>query len=75
MILVSFSSAEDTLFDDVKRYGTFKSQGAENLPFRFFWDTQYSCTQLKQITPTSSLNRTPESRHPLEIHYMCTLNG
>ena len=42
MILVSFSSAEDTLFDDVKRYGTFRSQGTENPPFRFFWDTRYN---------------------------------
>ena len=42
MILVSFSSVEDTLFDDVKRYGTFRSQGTQILPFRFFWDTRYS---------------------------------
>ena len=41
MILVSFSSAEDTLFDDVKRYGTFRLQGTENPPFCSFWDTRY----------------------------------
>ena len=41
MILVSFSSVEDVSFDDVKRYCTFRSQGTENLPFRFLWDTRY----------------------------------
>ena len=35
MILVSFSSAEDALSNDVKIYDIFCSQGAENLPFRF----------------------------------------
>ena len=35
MIMVSFSSAEDALFNDVK-YGIFCSQGTENPPFRFF---------------------------------------
>ena len=35
LILVSFSSAEDALSNDVKKH-TFSSQGTENLPFRFF---------------------------------------
>ena len=42
MILVSFSSAEDALSNDVKKYTTFRMQGTENPPFRFFWDTRYS---------------------------------
>ena len=29
MILVSFSSAEDALFNDVKKYDTFRSLGTE----------------------------------------------
>ena len=41
-ILVSFSSVEDTLFSDVKKLDTFSSQGTENPPFRFFWNTRYS---------------------------------
>ena len=41
MILVSFSSAEDALSNDVKKYTTFRMQGTENPPFRFFWDTRY----------------------------------
>ena len=36
MILVSFSSAEDALSNDVKKYTTFRMQGTENPPFRFF---------------------------------------
>ena len=36
MILVSFSSAEDALSNDVKTYTTFRMQGTENPPFRFF---------------------------------------
>ena len=35
MILVSFSSGEDALSNDVKIYHTFSSQGTENPPFRF----------------------------------------
>ena len=42
MILVSFSSARVAWFEDVKRYGTLKSQVTENPPFRFLWDTRYS---------------------------------
>ena len=41
MILVSFSSAEDVWSNDVNKYNTFSSQGTENPPFRFFWDTRY----------------------------------
>ena len=41
MILVSFSSGEDALSNDVKIYHTFSLQGTENPPFRFFLDTQY----------------------------------
>ena len=41
MILVSFSSAEDALSNNVNKYNTFSSQGTENPPFRFFWDTRY----------------------------------
>ena len=37
MTLVSFSSAEDASFNDVKRCDTFRSQGTENPPFRFFF--------------------------------------
>ena len=36
MILVSCSSAEDVLSNDVKNYNTFSLQGTETLPFRFF---------------------------------------
>ena len=42
MILVSFSSVEDALFNYVKKYDTFRSQGTENPPFRSFGDTRYS---------------------------------
>ena len=33
--------AEDALSNDVKKYDIFSSQGTENSPFRFFWDTRY----------------------------------
>ena len=36
MILVPFSSAEDALFNDVKKYDTFRSQGTKIPPFLFF---------------------------------------
>ena len=43
MILVSFSSTEDALsimmFFKKYIYTFFSSQGTENPPFRFFWDT------------------------------------
>ena len=39
MILVSLSSAEDALYNDVQKYTTFRMQGTENPPFRFFGDT------------------------------------
>ena len=39
MILVVFSSAEDTLSNNVKKDTTFSSQGTENPSF--FWDTRY----------------------------------
>ena len=42
MILVSFSSADDTLSNDIKKHNTFSSQSTENPPFRFLWDTRYS---------------------------------
>ena len=42
MILVSISSAGVAWFEDVKRYGTFRSQATENPPFLFLWDTRYS---------------------------------
>ena len=42
MILVSFSSAGVAWIEDVKRYGTSRSQATENPPFRFLWDTRYS---------------------------------
>ena len=41
MILVSISSAEDVLSNDVKQYDTFSSQGTENPSFCFFLDTRY----------------------------------
>ena len=42
MILASFSSAEDALFNDVKNNDTFKSQGTENPLVRFLGDTRYN---------------------------------
>ena len=39
MILVSFSSAEDALSNDLKKYTTFRMQGTENPPFPFFGGT------------------------------------
>ena len=46
MILVSISSVEDALFNDVKNYDTSRSQGTENPPFRFFGTihTFFFCT-------------------------------
>ena len=41
MILVSFSSAGVACFEDVKTYGTFRSQATGNPPFRILWDTRY----------------------------------
>ena len=41
MILVSFSSVEDALSNDVKKYEIFSSQGTENPLFCFFWETRY----------------------------------
>ena len=41
MIVVSFSSAGVAWYEDVKRYGTFRSQAIENPPFRFLWDSRY----------------------------------
>ena len=38
---MSFSSAENTLYGDVKILTTFCSQCTENPPFRFLWDTRY----------------------------------
>ena len=50
-ILLSFSSAEDVLSNDVKIYDIFGLQGTENPPFRFFWDTRYVLVhQLAQRT-------------------------
>ena len=40
MIVVSFSSAEDALFNDVNN-DTFRSQGTEHPLFRFLGDTRY----------------------------------
>ena len=37
MILVSFSSDEDALSNDVQKYEIFSLQSTENPPFRFFW--------------------------------------
>ena len=42
MILVSFSSGEDALSNDLKIYHTFSSQGTETPLFRFFFDTRYT---------------------------------
>ena len=42
MILVSFSSAEGALSNNVKKYDIFSSQGTENLLFCFILDTRYS---------------------------------
>ena len=46
MILVSFSSADDALFNDVKKYDTVRSQGTENLPFHFFGTPGAYCIKL-----------------------------
>ena len=53
MILVSFSSAEDALSNDVQKYDIFSSQGTENPPFRFFWDTRYRTKQFLYPDVTS----------------------
>ena len=42
ILLVLFSSAEDVWSNDVNKYNTFRSQGTETPPFRFFWDTRYT---------------------------------
>ena len=44
----------------MKRYGTFRSQATENLPFCFLWDTQYSVTPILR------------SLHWLPIHHRIT---
>ena len=44
-ILVSITSAEVVLYNDVKKYEIFGRQGTEKPPFRFFWDTRYSAYQ------------------------------
>ena len=49
MILVSFSSWEDALSNDVKKYEIFGSQGNENPPFRFFGDTRYTCNCQQEL--------------------------
>ena len=51
MILVSFSSAEDALSNNVNKYNTYSSQGTENPPFRFFWDTRYRCNNTSEKIP------------------------
>ena len=51
MILVSFSSAEDASFNDVKHDDTFRSQGTENPLFRFFGDTRYMSPDLTCVHP------------------------
>ena len=51
MILVSFSSAGVAWFEDVKRYGTFRSQAIGNPPFRFLWDTRYNSIYIKYNYP------------------------
>ena len=51
MILVSFSSAEDALSNEVEKYDIFslqKMQSTENPPFRFFWDTRYIHIYIKK---------------------------
>ena len=53
MILISFSSAEDALFNDVKKYNTFSSQSTENQPFCFFWDTRYILILLYHVNTVS----------------------
>ena len=49
MMLVSFSSAEDALSNNVNKYNTFSSQGTENPPFRFLWDTRYNHSSVKVV--------------------------
>ena len=44
-IFVSFFSVEDALSNDAKN-NTFSSQGTENPPFRFFWDTRYRMSRI-----------------------------
>ena len=42
MFLVSFSSAEDALLNDVKKYDIFSLQITENQPFSILGDTRYN---------------------------------
>ena len=57
MILVSFSSAEDALFNDVKKYTIFRSQGTENLPLRFFLDTRYTASIQRGIKASNFMGK------------------
>ena len=47
---MSFSSAENTLYGDVKILTTFRSQCTENPPFRFLWDTRYKTVYRQTLT-------------------------
>ena len=49
MILVSFSAAEDALFNDVKKNEIFSSQGTEN-PFSFFLNSLTAEPKIVQAT-------------------------
>ena len=60
MILVLFSFAEDALSNDVTKYEIFSSQGTENPPFRFFWDTRY-----KQYVYNDALMKWYDRAHPI----------
>ena len=57
MILVSFSSVEDALSNDVNKYDIFSSQGTENPLFHFFWDTRYN-----ELSLTTSQNPTKDTK-------------
>ena len=79
MILVSFSSAEDVWPNDVNNYNTFSSQGTENPPFRFFWDTQYKVSSnicfaylyIKVSIPKLSRFLTQQKYFDIQ-YYQCT---
>ena len=58
MILVSFSSAENALSNDVNKYNNFSSQGTENPPFRFLFATRYIQDGPEEIDSPHDFNET-----------------
>ena len=57
MILVSFFSEDNALFDEIKICHIFEYESNKNLAFRFFGDTQYTSIALwKQFTSMNMLS-------------------